>query len=1074
MGTAPRLAGRERTLAQLDDVLQRARDGLGELVVVAGEAGIGKSWLAGRAADCARGHGFDVVWTSCHAGTAPAFWPWRQLMRGLPAGARDATAIARLTPTVEAGRGPTVDDPEAARLELFDAVADAVRAACVLRPLLMVIEDIHWADLASLRLLAFLAPALRGLPAALLVTVRSEEAGTDAALGEAVADLARHGTRCDLDGLTVPEIAQLARETVGPELPERVAAALQRHTAGNPLFVREFLRLLHARGELAGFDGQEVGELPPGVRDVLRQRLQHLPADTLDLLEVAATVGETFGLDVVQQTTGLQARELIDRLDPARRANLIGEVAVGRYAFGHALVRAALLDRAGMAGRLRLHERVGEALEAMLEGGATVELSALAHHWLAAAVAGHAQRAVRYAVLAADQALELLAYEQAARLYERALQALALDPTAGDRTELLLAFGEALAAAGDPTRARAVLLDAAGRARDQDRPEQLARAALGLAGGAGGFEVHLFDDEQIELLRDALDRLDPTAASLRARLLARLSVALSYTEPIPVRVGLAEAAVRLARGAGDEHGLAYALAAHCDAIAGPHDSETRQSEADEIIALATSLGDRRLELLGRRLRLVALLETGDVAGSDEEIEAYARTAGTLRQPLYQWYVPLWRGMRCAVRGDLADADRHLAEARAVGRSAGSFNAHVLGLVLSWFLHTERGQAEQAAEDLAETARLIPPDIGAAWWNVHAMRCAQLGQMAEARRHIDRAADVLADTPLDSEWMSTSVVFCDVLLMLGGHPAAPTAYEQLLPYRRRHAVDGIGAMLYGSVERQLGVLAALQGHQDAARRHFTAALAANEPVGALLVARTHLDAARVLRDPDHLQAAHAAYGSLGLLHRVGRLAEEVAPPGPTDAVDTGPPGGNTLRRDGGLWRLTFDGKTVHVPDRKGLHDLARLLAEPGREFHVLDLAVPGSGSGPVPEAGMGAPGDLGPALDATARAAYRRRLSELEDELAEAEAAGDGVRAERARAEHDLLVDQLAGAYGLAGRPRRTGDPAERARSTVTRRIRDAITAVERVHPKLGRHLRSAVRTGTFCRYEPERPTVWQL
>jgi predicted ATPase len=175
---------------------------------------------------------------------------------------------------------------------------------------------------------------------------------------------------------------------------------------------------------------------------------------------------------------------------------------------------------------------------------------------------------------------------------------------------------------------------------------------------------------------------------------------------------------------------------------------------------------------------------------------------------------------------------------------------------------------------------------------------------------------------------------------------------------------------------------------------------------------------------------------------------------------------SFRRDGELWQLSFAGETVHMPDLKGLHDLARLLAAPGEEIHALDLGAGGDGAAPR--------GHAGEVLDDEARAAYKARIDELREERELAEAANDTVRAERAREELEAITDALGSAYGLGGRARKAGDQAERARSAVTWRIRSAISRIEAVHPALGRHLKNSIRTGTFCAYSPERPVDWRL
>jgi hypothetical protein len=267
------------------------------------------------------------------------------------------------------------------------------------------------------------------------------------------------------------------------------------------------------------------------------------------------------------------------------------------------------------------------------------------------------------------------------------------------------------------------------------------------------------------------------------------------------------------------------------------------------------------------------------------------------------------------------------------------------------------------------------------------------------------------------------------------------------------VEGIGAAVRGPVDRHLGLLAAARGDRAAAVTHFAAAERACVDAGAtLLAAEVCRDAGRALGDGDRL-AADRRYRALGL------AAEQTGP----DPV---------FRSDGEVWILGYEGRQVRLRDAKGLRDLATLLARPGRPVAALDLATAYTRRPATGDAPGGVEGDLGEALDATARRAYRQRLAELEEELADSTA--DPERAARQRAERDALVEQLTTAYGLGGRRRRPGSPTERARTAVTGRIRDAIRHIEAAHPPLGRHLRGAVHTGTFCVYEPEHPVRWQV
>jgi hypothetical protein len=335
-----------------------------------------------------------------------------------------------------------------------------------------------------------------------------------------------------------------------------------------------------------------------------------------------------------------------------------------------------------------------------------------------------------------------------------------------------------------------------------------------------------------------------------------------------------------------------------------------------------------------------------------------------------------------------------------------------------------------------------------------------GRNDEARAILDAGAEDLRAAVHDAEWLTMVAQIGDACFRLGGHELVPWLYDALAPFADRWSVDGIGAYAHGPVHRQLGLLTALLGRPEQASAHFDAALTGNRRAGAeLLVARTLLDRGVALEESDTLRAARDLYRDLGVERRVEEvesLLHGTAPPAAT----------NDFRKDGDVWTISFRGRRVSIRDSKGMHDLASLLAQPGREIPALDLAA-------VAHAGP-AEADLGEVLDARARAAYKARVVDLDAELDEADAAGDHERSARAQAERDALVEQLSSAYGLGGRPRRTGGPAERARSAVTARLRDAIRRIEALHPELGRHLARSVRTGTFCSYDPDAPIRWDL
>lgn len=1056
------LVGRGDAVASLQRALGAARAGDGRLVLVAGDAGMGKTTLLETLGPAARDGGAALLWATGWEGLgAPAFWPWIQVLRAagleLPGPDRDAGA-------------------EEARFRLFDAVCSGLRALATTRPLVIVLDDLHWADAGSLRLLHFAAGDLRRAPVLLAGAYRDVEVdGTET--GDLLA--AMTAQRIQLRGLDRRAVGELLAATAGQEPPAELVSAVADRSGGNPLFVQELARLLAAQGAPTAGRASVAGSglasgagaataVPDSIRPVLARRLARLSQPCQTLLTTAAVIGGSFGVDVLAPASGEAPAAVLALLDEAVRARLVVEEGLGHYGFGHALVRDTLYSGVPLDGRVGLHRQVGEALEA---AGGSDRLAELAHHFLEAAPGGEVARAVDYAERAGRRALELLAYEEACALFSRALDALRL--TAVDqehRLRLVLGLGDARTRAGDQAGARAAFGEAAGLARETGDAEGLAQAALGLAGPAG-FEVPLFDQAQIELLEEALACLPAGDSRFRAWLLGRLSVALTYVDSPARRAGLAEEAVAMARRLGEATTLAYALAAHCDAISGPDRCAERRAAAAEIIDLAG--GDRALELLGRRLRLMALLELGDMIAVDAEIEAFDRVAGVLRLGLYQWYPPLWRATRRLMDGRIAEAERLVEESMAIGEAAGSGNAWLLGTVFRGVMATQRFDMKAALEILDSVAGIpqsAPPggvtDAGALF--------VPEADPVRTRRELDRlAGGGLDGVPFDAEWLP---VLCQVARAchLVGHPVlSERAYAALLPYADLLDVEGIGAGCCGPVSHHLGLLAATVGRTADAAAHFDAALAVNRRIGAtLLVAATLRPYAALLAgsaDPaDQSRGRAMAEEAAALDAEMG-----ITPPPDPSAVTAPAAAGetpNSFFPEGDVWVLTYDGTTVRLAHRKGLGDLAQLLARPDQEIHVLDLVAAAEGHERETRSG----GDAGPLIDERARREYQRRLTELDDDIAAARADCDLERAARVEAERDALIEQLTAAYGLGGRPRKAGDPAERARAAVTVRLRDALTRIEAAHPALGRHLRGSVRTGTWCVYAPERPTPWHL
>ncbi|MEV6874202.1 AAA family ATPase [Amycolatopsis sp. NPDC051128] len=1016
--------GRGALLGEIGAALERARSGHGGLVLLTGPAGTGKTRLAAEAVAGAT----RAVWAWC-PGDGVAFGPWSLIVRDLVTAGGAAGRLAGTSPAVQgliAGQvadPPRIPDPEGARLRLTGEVAALLRSCAATDPLLIVLDDVHAADPSTLRLLLELAATARTSRILLLGTARDDDF-TWAERVEARASLFGRALCLRVGPLTPDDVGALLTSATGTRPSDDEVQSVLGRTGGDAFLVTELIRDQANRGPGEG--------VPPSVRAAVEARIAALPPACAEALAAAATLGVRVRLDLLAELTGVALGRLRALLAAASDAGLLGDLGPGLLMFRHDLLRDAVYFAQSPSARASSHRQAAEVLARLAERGRDVGPAEVAHHLLLAGPE-HAGPAAAAARRAGDRAAELLAYDDALRWYERSAHAArSTASTDSERADLLLAQGTARLGAGDRAGARANFLRAAELARTAGRADLLAHAALGLGSGPAGLEVDLFDREQIDLLTAAAGALSPAEPALLAATLARLSVATTVIDPLERRAARATEALRLARQSEDPAALVQALAAQCDVRSGPEHCAERLGWAEEIIGLARRLPDAGPELLGRRLKLVALLETGAVAAADTEVLAFETAARPAGNPLHDWYVPLWRGMRALAEGRFDDCAAALDTVEDLGHRAGSGNALMLATTQRWFLLTDTG-------DRAAIERLIADsgleDLAGVWPRVTlALAAAQLGRAAEARDRLSALAPRLGEAPRDSEWLPMLSQIAETVAIIGDHPLCRPVYAWMSPFAGRFVVEGIGAALRGPVSWYLSLLAKASGDADVAKSHAETALAAARSVGATWLA--------------------------------GRIERELGASAPAAGPDV-------FAEDGVLWLLRFGGHDARLSGSKGLRDLACLLARPGVPVPALDLVTARS-PGVTRSEDVHAEGDLGEVLDATARAAYRKRLRELTAEADDADAAGDSERSAKLAVERDALVDQLSAAYGLGGRPRRAGSPAERARTAVTARIRATIDRIGRVHPELGRHLRASIRTGTVCVYEPETPRRWEL
>ena len=781
------------------------------LVLLAGEPGVGKTRLAHEFAAGALAGGATVLLGRCSEEPLSAFEPFAEALA--QAGAAEA-----LHPGVTGDAG--------ARLRLFDDIDAAVSGRV---PLLLVIDDLHWADRGTLLLASFLLRSARPGPIQVIGTYRDTELGRHSPLTGALADLQRDGAldRIGLRGLGEDDVAALARSLLGSD---ELAARVHDRTGGNAFFVEEVLRGLAEAGS---------PDVPESVRHAVGFRLSRLGDDANELLAVAAVLGLELDALALEATTGLDPDAAEAALDELLRARLLRPAAGPlRFEFSHALVREAVLGELNVLRRARLHRRAAEALTALGEDRHVEEIAA---HLSAAASGPDARRAAEMLVRAGARALDRLAYEDAADRFARALDALQLADAEEAAGPVLLARGDALLRAGDPAAAREAFREAAALARRHGDAALLGEAALGFSGL--GVAIVDLDEEAIGRLEEALASVEDRI--MRSRLQARLAVELYYAPDRARAEALSAAAVADARAAGDARALASALNARHVALWRPDRVEERLRTAAEMIAAARETGERHVELQARNWRVTDLFELGDMPACREEMARHARLADELRLPTFQWYAPLWAAVDALLRGDFAEAERLTAEAREAGVRAGDRNGDLFPDMLVFGAQIERGAFDKVDMAFLED-KIAHSAAGPAYASSYAWMLAARGESERARATLD---DVLAHPhAFDANWLSAQAEAAEACILLGDAEHAADVYERLLPYAGRPATAGRAVTSYGAVDRHLGGLAALLGRRDDAVRHLRAAIARNDELGCT-VWRRHAERALQEIAPD---------------------------------------------------------------------------------------------------------------------------------------------------------------------------------------------------------------------------------
>lgn len=702
------------------------------------------------------------------------------------------------------------------------------------------------------------------------------------------------------------------------------------------------------------------------------------------------------------------------------------------------------------------------------------------------------------AIRAAARSSELMAHDEAVHYLGVVLEDLARsEPGNGPRRgEVLIMLSEALWRAGTFDRAREVALRAVDLARTLGDARLRARAALAYAGRLSAFGVVVCSEALMTLLEESLAGLSDEDSTLRALILARQAEELSLSDDHERRLSLAQLAVYLARRSCEPAVLAQVLKSTYWALWAPAELAPRQGVADEIVAVATRVGDQALVLEGRVLRLHALLEGGDIAAVHRELDACDRSAQELRQPYYQWMVAMIRGCLALMEGRLSEADSVLPAALSLGqpvhnRNAALFFGVQLGHLL--WLRGKFDEIEALLSGLGSISPLLNHVIRCALASVY---CAQ-GRTIEARNEFERlASHDFADLPRDVTWIYSMGVLSEVCAFLGDAERARLLYDELEPFADRLVVLGPVVAL-GSVSHCLGQLAGTMQNWDAAIRHFEHALAEHERLGAPhWLALTQVEYARMLlrrQQPGDRNRAQVMLATVidtareldlsAFVEKVRALLDAAAAvlvdvPELSRAVEDPPdPSADVCSfcQEGEFWTLAHAGGVCRLRDGKGVRYIAHLLQHPQEEITAMDLeSVVGELGDESRALVQAAARSSGKILDEKAHRALLQSLDDLRTELDEARE--NDLGRERLQSQIEMIETEIEAAVGLGGRMRDLTREGENIRLRVTRAIRDAIRRITESLPVIGHHLHRHIRTGGSCSYTPDpgHRIVWRI
>ncbi|HEY3096345.1 MAG TPA: AAA family ATPase [Acidimicrobiia bacterium] len=845
--------GRVDELERLWTTWKHTRAGDKRLLFVSGEPGVGKTRLAMELGRRAHAEGATVLFGRCDEELAVPYQPFVEALRTYvhectpadlegqigPLGGDVARLVPELTDMVPGLSEPLHADAETERYRLFEAIATFLDGAAANAPVVLLLDDLHWAAKPTLLMLRHLVRTPNDVPLFIIGTYRDTELDRRHPLAEMLADLRRDDAveRVALRGLDEGEVTEFvetaADRPLSPEVAE-LARAVYAETEGNPFFVGQVLRHLVESGAVVQEEGRWVRGatadrigIPEGVREVISRRLAGLDDESNAVLAVAAVIGRDFDAELLTEATDADAERVLDALEIAETGRLV-EATPGRaeFTFVHALVRSTLYEEIPTTRRLRLHRRVAQVLEPRASAGDDTLLPSLARHYCEAAALGETDKAIRYATDAAERALSRLAYEEAAELYERALTV--LEPRSdGERThrgDLLIELANARSASGDRRGARQTALEAVQHGRDFGRPDLLADAAINFGGTRVWTDAGVVDDQLIALCEEALESLPAVDSPRRAMVSARLAGELYFLpEASDRRRALTDDAVAMARALADPAALAYVLGSAHWGMWAPGTAHERLAIAEEMLQLGRQAGDRGLEQGAAQWAFGDLMELGDTDRADEMLAIEQTIAAELNHPDYQWNAGVHRCTRLLMDGGYDDAAQLADETLAHGQHT---ETALMMYGVSQFEQARARGGVEALEPLAlamvEQYPLLP-----AWRTGLAYAYALLDQPDDVRAQLEIiGAHDFDDLPADANWPIGVALVIMACAFVGDAERAGRMYDMLLPYREYFVMSGMPAVSWGSAELFLALAAATTDRWQLADEHFARALERN--------------------------------------------------------------------------------------------------------------------------------------------------------------------------------------------------------------------------------------------------------